>query len=152
MGFVIVVAIAVTVGVLVYRLTDPGPLPEEPPAGLDPAGVDPAGLDPASVDPFGVDPARASQAQARPDDVREWAGGEVDDDASPRPRSPDPAGSQPIETGARSLPRVSSGSSWHARLGGTMGLVIAVGLGAIAIALAMYAAGTLIARLVSGVG
>ena len=78
-------------------------------------------------------------------DVSEWSGGEAETAGSGAgdARSAVPEGYIPVAPGA---------PSWHSRLGGLMGLVIAVGAGAIALALALYAIGELIARLVSSAG
>jgi hypothetical protein len=48
-----------------------------------------------------------------------------------------------------SIPVVATPRSWQARLSGALGLVVAIGIGAIAIALTLYGIGMLIARLVS---
>ena len=53
---------------------------------------------------------------------------------------------------AGSIPVVGARPSWHSRLGGALGLLVAVGLGAIAIAGTLYLAGTMIARLISNAG
>ena len=139
MGFVIVLAIAVTVGVLVYRLTAP------------PNDVPDAGFERRD------EPAAAAVV---PDDVREWTGG----DTEPRPGASDASGAtgaSPETSGepgparvelspdAGSIPVVRTRPSWHSRLNGAMGLVVAIGIGAAAIALALYLVGTTIARMVS---
>jgi hypothetical protein len=46
------------------------------------------------------------------------------------------------------IPVVRGRPSWHSRLNGAMGLVVAVGFGAIAIALAMYGLGSFLVKLV----
>jgi hypothetical protein len=47
--------------------------------------------------------------------------------------------------------RVAPGApSWHTRLGGAMGLVIAVAVGAVALALSLWALGTFVARMLTG--
>ena len=134
MGFVIVIAIAVLVGVLVYRLTDGG-----------------------APTPYPVDPATsaaalertAEPAAVRPPDVHEWAGGDVGSPAHPNP--PPPSGPHRVELSpeAGSIPVVGARQSWHARLGGALGLLVAVGVGAIAIAGALYVAGTFVAKMIS---
>lgn len=101
MGTLLVIAVAVGVGVLVFRLT---------------AG--------------GVEPARTL------DRATEGA------DAGPERASPEvlevPQGYIPVAPGA---------PSWHARLGGAMGLLIAVAIGAIALALSLWALVSLVGRL-----
>ena len=106
MGIVLVLAIAVAVGVLVYRLT--------------------AGGEPASAAPDAAPTER---------DESTWAGA-----SPPQPtRSPEiPEGYIPVSEGA---------PSWHARLGGAMGLVIAVAAGAIGLAFSLWALVELISRL-----
>lgn len=129
-GLLLVVAISVAVGVLVYRLT---------------AGGDPS-------------PSQEGSHSAQPHLEGEgdmWAGGEVVDErggeavgtptgrdiaASPDPRPGAPEGYIPVG---------ASATSWHARLGGAMGLVIAVAIGAIGLALSLWALVSLVARLVS---
>ena len=120
MGTVLVLAIAVGVGVLVYRFTAGG--------GEAPGASEP--MPPVSDD-----------------DVGRWAGGEVPPSGS--------AGS--VATRERRVPEgyipVSPGSpSWNSRLGGAMGLVIAVAVGAIALALSLWALVSVIARLFSDGG
>ena len=122
-GLVLVVAIAVAVGVLVYRLTADG----------DPS--------PSAADP-------RSEGEM-------WAGGEVIGEqrgeaggnaagrgiaAPPEPGPDAPEGYIPVG---------ASATSWHARLGGAMGLVIAVAIGAIGLALSLWAVVSLVARLMS---
>jgi hypothetical protein len=49
--------------------------------------------------------------------------------------------------------RVASGKpSWHARLGGAMGLLIAVAVGAIGLAVSLWAVGSFLARLFADAG
>jgi hypothetical protein len=126
LGTVLVLAIAVGVGVLVYRLTAGG---DERAAAADPT-------------PPGED------------DVSTWTGGEPSPapaDAGPSRAEADrptqqarvPEGYIPVSAGA---------ASWHDRLGGAMGLVIAVAVGAIALALSLWAVVVLVARLASGAG
>lgn len=50
------------------------------------------------------------------------------------------------------IPVASGAPSWHARLGGAMGLVIAVAIGAIVLALSLWALVSLVSRLFSGAG
>jgi hypothetical protein len=126
LGTVLVLALAVGVGVLVYRLT---------------AGGD----EPAAT----ADPARSGEH-----DVSTWTGGEPSPAPADAGRSPAvsdrptqqsrvPEGYIPVSAGA---------ASWHDRLGGAMGLVIAVAVGAIALALSLWAVVVLVARLASGAG
>ena len=124
LGTLVVLVLAAAVGVLVYRLT--------------------AGSDGPVHDPDA--PGHGAGA-----DVAEWRGREADSpsaaagglatDVEPRQRVPE--GYIPVAPGD---------PSWNSRLGGLMGLVIAIGAGAIALALALYALGELIARLVSSAG
>ena len=132
MGFVFV--IAVLVGVLVYRLTDGG---EPTPHPVDPA---------TSVASLASE---TDTAARRPADVNEWAGGDVGSPAQGGP--PPPSGPHRVELSpeAGSIPVVGARQSWHARLGGALGLLVAVGLGAIAIAGALYVAGTFVAKMLS---
>jgi hypothetical protein len=128
-GTLVVLAAAIAVGVLVYRLTA---------GGGDAEGAE--------------DPGAAG-------DVSEWSGGEaVAGHAGEAGAAPMPTGSPQRGAAVSDRPAIPDGyipvapasPSWHARLGGLMGLVIAVGAGAIALALSLYAIGSLIARLVSG--
>ena len=141
MGFLIVIAIAVTVGVLVYRLTDGG----EPAAGTLEEGPSPEVATTATA-------GGQVSAATTPSDVEEWAGGDVDSPGRARP-GPSP-GPRRVELSpeAGSIPVVGARPSWHSRLGGALGLLVAVGLGAIAIAGTLYLAGTMIARLISNAG
>jgi hypothetical protein len=50
------------------------------------------------------------------------------------------------------IPVASGAPSWHARLGGAMGLVIAVAIGAIVLALSLWALVSFVSRLFSGAG
>jgi hypothetical protein len=139
-GFLIVIAIAVTVGALVYRLTDGG----------EPAGT----LEDGPSAELAASATTGGQASAAstPSDVGEWAGGVVDSPGRSRPTPP--AGPRRVELSpeAGSIPVVAARPSWHSRLGGALGLLIAVGLGAIAIAGTLYLAGTMVARLISNAG
>ncbi len=141
MGFLIVIAIAVTVGVLVYRLTDGG----EPAAATIEDGPPPESAATATA-------GGQTAAATAPSDVEEWAGGDVDSPGRARP-GPSP-GPRRVELSpeAGSIPVVGARPSWHSRLGGALGLLVAVGLGAIAIAGTLYLAGTMIARLISNAG
>jgi hypothetical protein len=129
-GFLIVLAIAVTVGVLVYRLTDGGEPTAEP------------------IEDTAFATGSSAPVAGRPSDVEEWAGGEVEP-----PHRGTPAGAPrrvELSPEAGSIPVVGVRPSWHSRLNGAMGLIVAVGLGAIAIAGALYLAGSMVARLISG--
>jgi hypothetical protein len=140
-GFLIVIAIAVTVGVLVYRLTDGG----EPAVGTPEDGPSPELAATATAG------GQATAATA-PSDVEEWAGGDVGSPGRTHPRpSPGPRRVE-LSPEAGSIPVVGARPSWHSRLGGALGLLVAVGLGAIAIAGTLYLAGTMIARLISNAG
>ena len=140
MGFLIVIAIAVTVGVLVYRLTDGG---EPTPGTLD---------DGPSPGPAAASVGGQATAGTTPSDVEEWAGGDVDSPGRARPTPPQGPRRVELSPEAGSIPVVGARPSWHSRLGGALGLLVAVGLGAIAIAGTLYLAGTMIARLISNAG
>lgn len=127
LGTLVVLALATAVGVLVYRLTAGD---EEPAAGAGKFGPD-AGADVAEWRGRDAEAASSSGGAAR------GTATEVE----PRPTVPE--GYIPVAPG---------GPSWNSRLGGLMGLVIAVVAGAITLALALYALGELIARLVSSAG
>ncbi|MGH2630763.1 MAG: hypothetical protein ACRDHI_09420 [Actinomycetota bacterium] len=130
-GTLVVLAAAVAVGVLVYRLT----------AGAgDTEGAEDAGPGSGDVSEWSGEEGKAGRAGgalAAPASAGapERGGTTV----SERPSIPDGY-----------IPVAPASPSWHARLGGLMGLLIAVGAGAIALALSLYAIGSLIARLVSG--
>ena len=128
----LIVAIGVAVGVFVYRLT---------------AGGDPS---PSPVGSRSAEPRSEGESEM-------WAGGEVIDEpggvagagpagrgiaTSPEPRPDAPEGYIPVD---------ASVTSWHARLGGAMGLVIAVAIGAIGLALSLWALVSLASRLMSDV-
>lgn len=80
-------------------------------------------------------------------DVAEWQGTGL---VPPEPgAAPQAQPSIPMGTGGSYIP-VSAGSpSWQARVGGIMGLVVAVGVASLMLAFALYEAGTMIARLMS---
>ena len=141
MGFLIVIAIAVTVGVLVYRLTDGG----ESAVGTPEDGLAPQLTAKATA-------GGQATAAAAPSDVGEWAGGDVDPPGRARPTPPQGPRRVELSPEAGSIPVVGARPSWHSRLGGALGLLVAVGLGAIAIAGTLYLAGTMIARLISNAG
>ncbi|HVD71604.1 MAG TPA: hypothetical protein VNG34_12185, partial [Actinomycetota bacterium] len=97
MGFLIVIAIAVTVGVLVYRLTDGG----EPAAGTLEEGPSPEVATTATA-------GGQVSAATTPSVVEEWAGGDV---ASPGRARPGPSpGPRRVELSpeAGSLPVVGA--------------------------------------------
>jgi hypothetical protein len=129
MGWVILLLISTAVGALVYYLTG---------ASSSVGGAHAT----SSRTGFGFGGVAEASTVAAPDDVREWAGGEV----APRPGTPARVELAPETT----VPVVGSGLSWHSRLNGVLGLVVAVGLGAAAIALAMYGLGSMIVRLIGG--
>ncbi|MDH4112969.1 MAG: hypothetical protein OEV60_09875 [Actinomycetota bacterium] len=110
MEWFFVLAVAVGVGVFVYRLTAGGELDAEP--GL-----------PATGDP--------------------------EPDAGP---TSEPRAERTLEAPEGYIPVSPGGPSWHARLGGAMGLVIAVAVGAIALAFSLWALTSFVARLVSDAG
>jgi len=96
----------------------------------------------------GMEPTRSAEpATPGPDDeVGVWSGGEGEGRsarASTERRSEVPEGYIPVAPGA---------PSWHARLGGAMGLVIAVAIGAIALAFSLWALVSFVSRLVSDAG
>ena len=122
MGSVLVFGVAIAVGVLVFRLTAGG---DETPRVGEPT--------PPTTDPDGA----------------AWVGGEVFGGSQGTATTERAAGPEAPEG---YIPVVSGVSSWHARLGGAMGLVIAVAIGAIGLALALWAAGTFVARLLSDAG
>jgi hypothetical protein len=124
MGWVILLLISTGVGMLVYYVTG------------DTLALGGAHATPRRTGLEAADPSSG----ASPDDVREWAGGEV----APRPGVPARVELAPDTT----VPVVGSGLSWHSRVNGVLGLVVAVGLGAAAIALAMYGLGAFIVRLI----
>lgn len=80
-----------------------------------------------------------------PPDVEEWKGTEpVAGGAALE------AGAVPVPpNGGSYIPVTPGRPSWQSRLGGVMGLVLAVSVAAIVLALALYEAGSLIARLMS---
>lgn len=131
MGWVIMLLISAAVGGLVYYLTG---------ASLAIGGAHAA---PSRTGFEGGGVAEVTSVAA-PEDVREWAGGEV----APRPGTPARVELAPDTT----VPVVGSGLSWHSRLNGVLGLLVAVGLGAAAIAFAMYGLGSLIVRLIGDHG
>ena len=124
METVLVLAIAVAVGVLVYRLT----------AG----GEDPVG--------------RGVPAAPGDDDVGRWTGGEVPPAASSSSTRPSATRERSSGPPPGYIPVAPGAPSWRARLGGAMGLVIAVAVGAIALALSLWALVSLVARLFSDAG
>ena len=107
------VAIAVGVGVLVFRITGAVPPP-----------------------PQHVPPGEGGQAAGRPE-----TGSEPQPPLFPDDRPGAPEGYIRVET---------SPTPWSARLGGAMGLVIAIGIGAITLALSVWGLISLVARMVSG--
>jgi hypothetical protein len=129
-GFVIVFAISIAVGVLVYRVT--GGEGSARNTGFEPE---------ASSDPLPTPP---PMPQDVPEDVREWSGVAASND----PVDPDMVQLAP----GTAVPVVGTRLSWHSRLGGVLGLIVAVGIGAVAVALAAYAAGSMLARLVGVAG
>ena len=130
MGFVIVLAIAVAVGLLVYRITDPGEV------AMDTAPPEPDGL--------------GEPGASAPQDVGQWTGGGAGDRAALAPIGIPGDGPDMIHVAPETdIPGVSARRSWSSRVNGGLGLVVAIAVGAAAIAFMLYAVGTLIARLVS---
>ena len=128
MGWVILLLISTGVGLLVYHLTGSSPALDGAHTTARRTGLEPRGA--------------AASIVAAPDDVREWAGGEVAHGTGAPAR---------VELAPHTtVPVVGSGLSWHSRVNGVLGLVVAVGLGAAAIALAMYGLGSVIVRLIGG--
>jgi hypothetical protein len=115
-GTLLVLAIAVGVGVLVYRLTATEPV-EAPGAG-EHGGREPGTGD--STTSTGDHPAAAGP-----------------------PERVAPEGYIPVVPGR---------ANWHSRLGGAMGLVIAVAVGAVALALSVWALVEFISRMFSDAG
>lgn len=122
MGTVLVLAIAVAVGVLVYRLTA---------GGGEPTGT----VEPTTPGPD--------------DEVGGWGGGETGARRSTGTMAPT---ERRAEVPEGYIPVASGGPSWHARLGGAMGLVIAVAIGAILLAFSLWALVSVVSRLVSDAG
>ena len=118
MGTVLVLAIAVGVGVLVYRLTA--------------AGDQGSGLVEPSTTGSDEEPVWTGEERRAPSAA-----------AAPQRSLEAPEGYIPVSSGA---------PSWHTRLGGAMGLVIAVAVGAIALAFSLWALMSFIARLFSDTG
>lgn len=120
-GLVLIVAIGVAVGVLVFRLTESDAA--EAPVDEAEAGVGDEG---------------------EPDDPGSHERDlETDDPSAPAARESAfgfPEGSMPV--GSRDTP-------WTARLAGAMGLVIAVAIGAVALALSMWSLISFVTRLIS---
>lgn len=120
-GLVLIVAIAVAVGVLVFRLTAAG----DPPSTM--------GSTSAST------PGAEGEAEG-------WAGGEVAIEDGDVLTPPAPSDRPAPEGYIRVDP---SPTSWSARLGGAMGLVIAVAIGAIVLALSLWTLVSLVGRVMS---
>jgi drug/metabolite transporter (DMT)-like permease len=81
-------------------------------------------------------------ADAPNPDVEEWQGtGQVATEPSPGiPLAP---------SGSSYIPVTPGHPSWQSRVGGIMGLAVAVGVASVTLALALYEAGSLVARLMS---
>ena len=77
------------------------------------------------------------------DDTSAWSAG----DASTTP-PPD----RPVEAPEGYIPVAPGRASWHSRLGGAMGLVIAVAVGAIALALSVWALVEFVSRMFAETG
>jgi hypothetical protein len=93
----------------------------------------------------GEEPIREAEETRAPGGIGAWAGG------APTPPAEQPSERAP-EVPAGYIPVASGAPSWHARLGGAMGLVIAVAVGAIALALSLWGIAALVGRLVSDAG
>ena len=100
MGYLLIIAISAGVGVLVYRLTEGGPTPEE-----------------------------AQEA---------WAG--------PAPAA-EPQAPAPPPTNFERLSISHDRLTWHDRMIGTFGLIVAVAIAAAALAFGLYLAGSAVIRL-----
>ena len=118
MGFALVIVLSVGVGMVVYRLT--ARPPDAASVGRSTPGSDPHGS----------------------------RTGGWDAEYPPRSRVGDGPDRIELNPDAPAIPVVRSRPSWHSRLNGAMGLVVAVGFGAIAIALALYALGSFLVKLV----
>ena len=76
-------------------------------------------------------------------DEAAWSGGDAT-----TPTQPD----RPDEPREGYIPVAPGRASWHSRLGGAMGLVIAVAVGAIALALSVWALVELVSRMFADAG
>jgi hypothetical protein len=76
-------------------------------------------------------------------DEAAWSGGDAT-----TPKQPD----RPVEPPEGYIPVAPGRASWHSRLGGAMGLVIAVAVGAIALALSVWALVEFVSRMVDAGG
>lgn len=74
--------------------------------------------------------------------------GEVSSDPGAAGSSSEPAARIQVSPDT-ALPVVTARRSWHSRLNGALGLVIVIGVGAVAIAFTLYGIGMLIARVLS---
>jgi hypothetical protein len=136
MGWFLVLVIAVAVGSLVYALTGGG----EPVRTTEGSTTGGRGSDAAAgTVPVPSDAAQWSGASAEIGAGPDVGGGVVTGGPGRIQLSPD---TDPI-------PVVRARPSWHSRLNGVMGLVVAIAFGAIAIAGAFYGIGRIIAKLVT---
>jgi hypothetical protein len=81
---------------------------------------------------------RVGPTDRPPTDVGEWR------------EAPQPP--QPAQPEGSYVPVAPSSPSWHSRLGGVMGLVIAVAVAALGIAFGLYLVGHMVAHLVHSAG
>jgi hypothetical protein len=83
------------------------------------------------------------------------SGGSAADDADALPggdATTPPPPDRPVEPPEGYIPVASGRANWHSRLGGAMGLVIAVAVGAIALALSVWALVELVSRMFADAG
>jgi len=66
--------------------------------------------------------------------------------------APPPPPERPVEPPEGYIPVAPGRASWHSRLGGAMGLVIAVAVGAIALALSVWALVEFVSRMFADAG
>ena len=66
--------------------------------------------------------------------------------------TPTPPPDRPVEAPEGYIPVAPGRASWHSRLGGAMGLVIAVAVGAIALALSVWALVEFVSRMFADTG
>ena len=93
---------------------------------------------------------------AGPDAVDALGSGDPEaGDSGARPRGDamtSPLPDAPVEPPEGYIPVAPGPASWHSRLGGAMGLVIAVAVGAIALALSVWALVELVSRMFADAG
>jgi len=91
----------------------------------------------------GPDAVESQGPGAEIDDTSAWSAGDP---------SPQPPADRPVEAPEGYIPVVPGRASWHSRLGGAMGLVIAVAVGAIALALSVWALVEFVSRMFAETG